>query len=577
MSKIKVNEITEKNKKKIYDELVKYKFIMNSKGTIDENFKDAFNDFYLKCEKEMKNSKNKDVFFNKLKGCLEDESINDESLIDIVIYLKENMLINKLEFSFSTKLLHTVDDNYPIYDKHVAEYLKNNENVDLYFNFKNPNKIDYVIHDWKLLLEWYRKFLITDEAKEWINWFDKEFPSFSYISKVKKIDFIIYVCYECFQNRRRIMMKDYDKLNVILDGKNINFIIGSGASAGEFPTLKINNKFSYEDLFSSDEIEFDNKKVLYYFYFHNIISKMVSKDYKDYNPKVKENYLKLITTLVEILNNQGIERPKRANIFTTNYDLFFEYTFEEYSKNKSNCFFNDGSVGFVNRYLNNGWYNLSVASTGYTDNFKREIPSINLYKLHGSISWEYDENNQDRIKVNYNRKDKKSIFSKDLENCDNDADNFLLKMEGENDISKINDYLKKVYQGNSNSFDEFYSLYFKEFQIVNPSNYKFEKTIFQEHYYQLLRSLCYELEKKNSVLIVFGFSFADQHILEMFLRILNNPELQVIVIAFLEKDKNDIKNKLGNYKNIVYLPKDFNKYRGDFDYLNKCINGEIDE
>ena len=372
-------------------------------------------------------------------------------------------------------------------------------------------------------------------------------------------------------------MKDYDKLNVILDGKNINFLIGSGASAGEFPTLKINDSFSYEDLFSSNEIDDDSKKVLYYFYYHNIISSMILKDYKNYNPTVKENYFKLISGLVEILNNQGIERPKRANIFTTNYDLFFEYTFEEYSKNKSNCFFNDGSVGFINRYLNNGWYNLSVASTGYTDNFKREIPSINLYKLHGSVSWEYDENNKDKIKVNYRRKDEKSIIPDELSDYEYNATNFISKMEYESDISKFNEYLKEIYQATSESFDEFYESYLKEFQIVNPSNYKFEKTIFQEHYYQLLRSLCYELEKKNSVLIVFGFSFADQHILEMFQRILNNPELQVIVIAYSENDKNNIQSKLGISKNITYYPNDFSKHKGDFNFLNKLMSGEINE
>ena len=116
------------------------------------------------------------------------------------------------------------------------------------------------------------------------------------------------------------------------------------------------------------------------------------------------------------------------------------------------------------------------------------------------------------------------------------------------------------------------------FAIINPTNYKFEETIFQEHYYQTIRSFCYELEKENSILIVFGFSFADKHILEMFKRILNNPSLEVIVICYDENAKAEIEKKLGNNKNISYIP-DFsnNNVKGNFDFLNDYLLNNIDE
>ena len=91
-------------------------------------------------------------------------------------------------------MLHTIDERYPIYDKKVMKYLSKNENVVLWFNKKSPNILEYIEHDCKELINRYKRFLKGDESKTWINWFDKEFPSFIKISQIKKIDFIIYAC-----------------------------------------------------------------------------------------------------------------------------------------------------------------------------------------------------------------------------------------------------------------------------------------------------------------------------------------------------------------------------------------------
>ena len=45
--------------------------------------------------------------------------------------------------------------------------------------------------------------------------------------------------------------------------------------------------------------------------------------------------------------------------------------------------------------------------------------------------------------------------------------------------------------------------------LIDPDNFKFFETVSEQHYYQLIRSFSYELEKKQSILIIFGFSFAD--------------------------------------------------------------------
>ncbi|OYR92863.1 hypothetical protein CBF70_02205, partial [Lactobacillus taiwanensis] len=57
------------------------------------------------------------------------------------------------------------------------------------------------------------------------------------------------------------------------------------------------------------------------------------------------NYYHFIDNLVEFLNLEGYDKPKRANIFTTNYDSIFELIFDLISLNKRLVYFNDGSRG----------------------------------------------------------------------------------------------------------------------------------------------------------------------------------------------------------------------------------------
>lgn len=49
-------------------------------------------------------------------------------------------------------------------------------------------------------------------------------------------------------------------------------------------------------------------------------------------------------------------------------------------------------------------------------------------------------------------------------------------------------------------------------QLVLPRKDKFRETLLENVYYDLLRTYSNELDKEGSLLIVFGFSFADEHI-----------------------------------------------------------------
>ncbi|EDB1280060.1 hypothetical protein F9C47_00005, partial [Listeria monocytogenes] len=197
------------------------------------------------------------------------------------------------------------------------------------------------------------------------------------------------------------MYKDnYVKFHEDISGKNINFLIGSGTSFPFIKTLSLGrNKPSLEELLTNENIKINAKYLVFYYYYHNWIVKMFmeNEETPEYR-QVFENYEKFIKNGLNILRTEGYQNPKRMNIFTTNYDLFFENVFDSLVLENPLNFFNDGSRGFIDKYINIENYHLNVSHSGVQDNYKKEIPSFNLVKLHGSVSW---QNTLQGIKVEY--------------------------------------------------------------------------------------------------------------------------------------------------------------------------------
>ena len=367
----------------------------------------------------------------------------------------------------------------------------------------------------------------------------------------------------------------------LLSGKNINFLIGSGASMPLYPTLSLGqNMPTFEDLVSWPSLCEDNRRVLYYYYFKKWILPM-----KEYQNKMGEKeycnvsslYKKFINTILEILNHESNEKPKRANIFTTNYDLMFEIAFDEINKVNPICYFNDGSKGFINRSLNVANFNLNISHSGYHDNYKCEVPTINLFKIHGSVSWNKEN---DSIMVNYENNSFNNIPAiENLEICDIEQ-----KIEntecilGTDIINSIDKKLKELTVDHK-KLGEFY-LEYRKLPIINPNKWKFHDTVYEQHYYQLIRSFSYEMEKKNTVLIVFAFSFADEHLFDIFKRSLLNPTLQVIMICFSKEEQLKLKDKFQGFNNIIYYPNECKKsggavLNGNFEFLINLLQGDI--
>lgn len=582
---------------------------------------------------------------------------------------------------------------------------------------------------------------------------------------------------------------DFDKL---IRGKNINFLIGSGASAISYPTLSLSSELkdmilegeeninskninSFEDIITSPEISQEKKDFLYFYFYHNWIKKMF--DTVDVIKKTKEKtkeenkykysknlsfYIKFIQKMFIFLQNESNDRPKRMNIFTTNYDLFFELAYDKIFHSVPFGFLNDGSKGIFDKIIDIKNFYLNISHSGFNDEYRYEIPTLNLLKIHGSISWIKDEVlDNNKIKYEVLKMKEASQSHKNLKNCYDEIlkekdIKFLLKnidqstkeiiklirdniwrlwlnkmnnpenkskeqLEDEkllealseiindenkwkefkeqlehknilkqfqqiiwnnileqefNKIIKDKDYKKVLREiiDDENRWEEFekelkdknilkqfeeiiwnyilkqksneiindedfkkelnetllekykkqlevkdlsekfnekswnnilgqklnkitnkdelnkklkdFNEQFAQLCIINPDKNKFAQTVLQQHYYQMLRSFSYELEKTHTVLIVFGFSFKDEHIRNILERSLSNPTLTVYVLPFNNSSYNDIGELFPNYDNFKFLfcheenncsaKQKFNKYiqenpnkkiEGDFKFL----------
>lgn len=388
-------------------------------------------------------------------------------------------------------------------------------------------------------------------------------------------------------------MSEYNNFLDEIHGQNVNFLIGSGASAGVIPTLWIDSiGKSFEELFTSSEYSSEQRKCLYYIWFHLWIKKTQILEIEDEHQEVFKKYDEFVLRLINILNNEGFDKPKRTNIFTTNYDTFFEKAFDKHASENRLTFFNDGSRGFIKKYISAENFYMNASHSGITDGFQRNIPTINLVKIHGSVTWQKEgelvavnlENTMFKeLKDKANEIDLKIGSLTETEESEENFKKFMHSDKLEDSIlkngldeSNFQEKIDMLHDMFGKEIDDFYNCY-QNFPIVNPTKQKFSDTVFDQHYYQMLRMLSFELEKKNSILIVFGFSFADEHILEIVRRSFVNPYLQVYVIAYSKESKIKIGKKLGNEARIKFLPDfgslelDGSVLHGNFEFLNSLI------
>ena len=306
----------------------------------------------------------------------------------------------------------------------------------------------------------------------------------------------------------------------IFQSSNINFLIGSGASKPAINVLGDIEKELQNFIEKEDEESYFKVAEKFLTNIWSVIDSLLkrNKNIDLYDVKLfqidltQNNYIKFISILENILikRRTGL-LPRRANIFTTNYDLFIE----DAATYRHNLILNDGFThrkNIYNEYIydSKSFYR-SIYNTGNFYNYSIELPTINLIKLHGSLSW---------------------------------------KKEGDDVYYKIPPIKPIRFEDSQNQKD-----WVNQHALVLPRKEKFKETVLENIYYDLLRTYSNELDKEGTLLIVFGFSFADEHIELLTKKALRNTTLKLMIFAYNESSTESYNDKFKDFANveIVYL------------------------
>ena len=314
-------------------------------------------------------------------------------------------------------------------------------------------------------------------------------------------------------------------LRKLMITKRLNFLIGSGTSS---KSIGLMNQFEDSDglmekvrevskILLEENVNLDN-------------ADLIGDDFLDIKNNLDE-YKNFISSIIDVMNlSNSRQTPKSVNIFTTNYDLFFEKSIDELHDSRR-FVFNDGARGYFKRILDSSNYNQVVSYKGINDNYISEIPSISLIKPHGSVNW--------------SQKGNKIIIT-----------------------NKVKD----------------------ESTVVKPTGNEEQDTFVNNHFFEMLRVFQLELDKPQSVLFVIGFSFQDKHIGKMIKRALQNPELIIYVFSYNNSDETtylknlEINNVPNNLKILTpdnfddcYCTKNGKKLTFQLPNLTSILRGATEE
>lgn len=363
---------------------------------------------------------------------------------------------------------------------------------------------------------------------------------------------------------------DHQELQKIIECCHLNFLIGSGASRPFLGTLgtieQLLTSLAEDKAITDDDrliIDASIKKR----YFEVAIRGNLELDKTDsYLEQTKSNYRSFYTTINTILlKRQTNLISRQANVFTSNMDLFHEQTFE-----RCGITYNDGFSGRLSPVFRTENFNNSIRKTSLHFEYQSEVPSFNLFKIHGSVNWNMQSNGE----IHY---DNNLEILSDVKNCALDKKD-LIDIEYEipgfpgawlnYTTAELQDQVKSRNIKKNISHIKFIEAYDK-LAMINPTKDKFESTTTKLNFYELLRMYSNTLEKENSVLITFGFSFADEHIREITLRVSKaNPTLLIIIFAFDESAKASIELLLPSRNNIKILSPSSSAVKYSFDVIN---------
>jgi SIR2-like protein len=301
-----------------------------------------------------------------------------------------------------------------------------------------------------------------------------------------------------------------DELVKILEGYiqsgHLNFLIGSGASLPAIP-LSGGIEADINDLLQQGKHVEANLKAL------KFIEGVEQKQFDQEGTETKSTlsgYIRFLTVVDRLLfERKNILLTRQANIFTTNYDLFFEQAGSQIPSLILNDGFDRSAAIGLDFPLAPERFFDRIYRSGVLYGYQAEMPTINLIKIHGSLNWK-----KTGTGVCYRSGTIKPLTSAQLKNAA-DVEASLLDRG-----------------------------------LILPNLKKFESALMDRVYYDLLRMLSNSLDRENSILFSFGFSFADEHILDITRRALRNPTSQLIAFAYDDAAVAAFDAKFTNHRNV---------------------------
>lgn len=299
-------------------------------------------------------------------------------------------------------------------------------------------------------------------------------------------------------------------LTKTLQSGHINFLLGSGAS---MPAIKTagNIEAELDALEDDDQEAFQQKRFEFLSEIQASTNDIVSAKDNASNTQTLSNYRAFLESLLRALEERKTDLlPRQATVFTTNYDLFLERAAEKVIGLRLNDGFLRGpSVRNGFRFRPDTFSDITYKKSTLYRN-RVPVPIVNLVKLHGSLSW---------------------------------------KVDGEDLVYSV--AARAIPAANASAAEM--ASFADEFAIVMPTHRKFEQTLIDRTYYDLLRSFANALDVENSPLISFGFSFDDAHICDIVTKALKNPTLLLIIVAHSADRVDAYKAKFESYNNVLIV------------------------
>lgn len=338
---------------------------------------------------------------------------------------------------------------------------------------------------------------------------------------------------------RSFLSRHFDNM-IVLTGAGSSFGIGKTEikgmtmkklwgeivnKCGKESIEKLGKKINYkiDDITRVNLEEFLSHASLYLLLYHDTDSEV-----KEIVNKIKQIIISNCTIIMpedaphkEFLKRITARKLKhnRLKLFTTNYDMLFEQAANE-------CGFTmiDGFTFTFPRVFNGNNYDYDIVIRKNSritaqENYAGKV--FHLYKLHGSLDWEKDEE------------------SGQIRKCDF-ANNKMPVM-------------------------------------IFPSSIKYE-TSYEQPFFEMMSRFQTELRMDNALLIIIGYSFGDKHINSMIFEALElNHSLQLVIVDPYIDNFEEIIKRTERSANIMLIKCDFNELALNYPYSYAYSQEEMGE